>query len=225
MTKEETDKKFDAIIEFADIGDFLDVPVKHYSSGMFVRLGFAVAVHCEPDILLVDEVLAVGDLQFAHKCHKRMSKFRQSGGTVVIVSHNMQAIKNICKRVLWLNKGKIKEIGEVHKVSDLYEADIIMNENNEHNRMGTHLNYDKSIKIIKVEFWIITIGYVQIMKLVIILNYVYISLAEELLKIQYLLYLYIIQKEYRLVRIIQILMIIKFLQFLAMDILIFALRN
>ena len=152
MTKEETDKKFDAIVEFADIGDFLDVPVKHYSSGMFVRLGFAVAVHCEPDILLVDEVLAVGDLQFAHKCHKKISEYKQSGGTVVIVSHNMQAIRNICKKSMWLNGGKIKEIGEVHKVCDLYETDIIMNEKNKYDSMGTHLNYDRAIKILKVEF-------------------------------------------------------------------------
>ncbi|GAH76747.1 unnamed protein product, partial [marine sediment metagenome] len=105
MTKKEVDEKFDSIVEFADIGDFIDAPVKYYSSGMFVRLGFAVAVHCELDILLVDEVLAVGDLAFALKCHRKMSEFRLNGGTVVIVSHNMQAIRNMCKKVLWINNG------------------------------------------------------------------------------------------------------------------------
>ena len=88
MTKEEVDKKFDEIVEFADIGDFLDVPVKHYSSGMFVRLGFAVAVHCEPDILLVDEVLAVGDSSFRKKSSERMKHFIKNGNkSIVIVTH------------------------------------------------------------------------------------------------------------------------------------------
>lgn len=151
MTKEEVDEKFDDIVEFADIGDFLHTPVKFYSSGMFVRLGFAVAAHCEPDILLVDEVLAVGDLAFALKCHRKMSQFRQSGGTVVMVSHNMQAIRNVCKKVLWLNGGKIKEIGEVHHVCDLYETDVIMNKKGGYGIMGSQLHYDPAVKIAKAE--------------------------------------------------------------------------
>jgi len=152
MGKKEVDRKFDEIVLFADIGDFLDTPVKFYSSGMLVRLGFAVAVHCDPDILLVDEVLAVGDLKFAHKCHKKMSEFKQNGGTVIIVSHNLQAIRNICKKVLWLNSGKIKGIGEVHKFCDLYEENILANESKEYKGRGIHLNYDNAIKITKVEF-------------------------------------------------------------------------
>ena len=152
MSKKEIDKKFDEIVEFADIGDFLDTPVKYYSSGMFVRLGFAVAVHCDPDILLVDEVLAVGDLSFSLKCHRKMSEFRQKGKTVVLVSHNMQAIRNICEKVVWLDGGKNKEIGEVHHISDLYETNIIMDKKSGYGTTGKELHYDPSAKIVKGEF-------------------------------------------------------------------------
>ena len=152
MTKREVDKKFDDIVDFAEIGDFIDTPVKFYSSGMYVRLGFAVAVHCEIDILLVDEVLAVGDLAFQLKCHRKMSEIRQNGGTVVIVSHSLQAIRNICKKVLWLNKGKIEEIGEVHHVCDLYEKDTIMNKKSRDDVIVSKLSYDSATKISKVEF-------------------------------------------------------------------------
>jgi lipopolysaccharide transport system ATP-binding protein len=106
MTKEEVDEKFDTIVEFADIGDFIDVPVKHYSSGMYVRLGFAVAVHCDPDILLVDEVLAVGDAQFIEKCSNRINTLLDMGLTLVLVSHNQQLVNTLCSRVIVLNNGK-----------------------------------------------------------------------------------------------------------------------
>lgn len=152
MGKREIDKKFDAIVEFADIGDFLDTPVKHYSSGMFVRLGFAVAVHCEPDILLVDEVLAVGDLAFAIKCHRKMSEFRMKGGSVLIVSHSMQAIRNICKQVIWFNNGKIKESGEVHRICDLYEANSLITKKGDLSGAGTRFHNDETLNISKVEF-------------------------------------------------------------------------
>ncbi len=151
MKKEEVDKKFDDIIEFAEIGDFIDVPVKFYSSGMFVRLGFSVAAHCNPDILLIDEVLAVGDLAFMLKCHRRLSNFRQNGGTVLMVSHNIQAIRNMCKKAIWINKGKTKAIGEVNEVCDLYEEDIIKNKNN-NNIEKKKLIYDQKARISKVEF-------------------------------------------------------------------------
>ena len=110
MTKEEVDEKFDDIIEFADIGDFLDTPVKFYSSGMFVRLGFAVAVHCEPDILLVDEVLAVGDLGFQRKCYDRMHQIHGGDTTIILVSHNPYQIERLCDRVLLLNRGHAEEL-------------------------------------------------------------------------------------------------------------------
>ncbi len=111
MGKREIDKRFDAIVEFADIGDFLNTPVKHYSSGMFVRLGFAVAAHCEPDILLVDEVLAVGDVSFKRKCFKRLGELRDKGIPWIIVSHDMGTIMNQADRVIFLNGGKIKYMG------------------------------------------------------------------------------------------------------------------
>ncbi len=112
MTKKEVDKKFDEIVEFADIGDFLDTPVKHYSSGMFVRLGFAVAVHSSPDILLIDEVLAVGDEIFKRKCLKKISELQENGVTIIFISHGLTTVEGICSKVLWLEKGKIKIEGK-----------------------------------------------------------------------------------------------------------------
>lgn len=106
MTKEEVYEKFDEIIEFADIGNFLDTPVKFYSSGMFVRLGFAVAVHCEPDILLVDEVLAVGDEGFQNKCFNKIGELRKKGTTTILVSHNMHIISTFTEKAVFLNGGK-----------------------------------------------------------------------------------------------------------------------
>ena len=120
MTKEETDKKFDAVVEFADIGDFLDVPVKHYSSGMFVRLGFAVAVHCEPDILLVDEVLAVGDEGFQNKCFNKIGELRKNGTTTILVSHNMHTISTFTEKAIFLNNGKSKYFRNVAEAIKKY---------------------------------------------------------------------------------------------------------
>ncbi len=111
LSRREIDRKLDDIIAFAEIDDFLDTPVKFYSSGMYVRLGFAVAIHVEPDILLIDEVLAVGDYAFQMKCHERMGLVRQSGTTVVVVSHNLGVIRKMCERVLLLDKGSPKFLG------------------------------------------------------------------------------------------------------------------
>jgi lipopolysaccharide transport system ATP-binding protein len=152
MTKKEVDEKYDDIIKFADIGDFLDSPVKNYSSGMYVRLGFAVAAHCEPDVLLVDEVLAVGDLAFALKCHRKMSEFRQSGGTVILVTHSTQAIRNMCNKVMWIESGIINGVGDVHQICDLYEKKVMMRDINDHDDMQSKLSYDSKIDINKVEF-------------------------------------------------------------------------
>ena len=129
MTKEEVDEKFDEIVEFADIGDFLDVPVKHYSSGMFVRLGFAVAVHCEPDILLVDEVLAVGDIKFQSKSLRKMQEILNKGVSIVFISHNMDAVRRVCKKVVFLNHGKIIDSGESEKMILKYQKDMFIAEN------------------------------------------------------------------------------------------------
>ncbi len=108
MTKKEVDKRFDNIVDFADIGDFLDTPVKFYSSGMFVRLGFAVAVHCDPDILLVDEVLAVGDEGFQNKCFNKIGELKKSGTTTILVSHNMHIISTFTEKIILLNNGNAK---------------------------------------------------------------------------------------------------------------------
>ena len=125
MGKREIDKKFDAIVEFADIGDFLNTPVKFYSSGMFVRLGFAVAVHCEPDILVVDEVLAVGDTAFRRKSSERMKELIADGNTsIILVSHNMQTIEAIADKAILLNCGKILYFGNVNDV--VAEYDLLM---------------------------------------------------------------------------------------------------
>jgi len=108
MTRSEVNAKVDSIVEFAGIGDFLNVPVKYYSSGMFVRLGFSIAIHCEPDILLIDEILAVGDIAFQNKCLNKISNIVEEGGrSIVIVSHDMNAISLLCDRCLLLHKGEL----------------------------------------------------------------------------------------------------------------------
>jgi len=112
MGKRDIDKRIESIIDFADIGNFLDAPVKHYSSGMFVRLGFSVAAHCKPDILLVDEVLAVGDVDFQNKCYRKFKEFKDSGITIIFVSHSLDIVRRICTNVLLLNSGEIKAYGD-----------------------------------------------------------------------------------------------------------------
>lgn len=115
-------RRLDAIVEFADIGPFLDEPVKHYSSGMYVRLGFAVAVEVDPDILLVDEVLAVGDAVFQRKCLKRMDYFRKMGKTMLIISHDMHTIQSVSDQILFLDHGEIKGHGAPGAVIGQYES-------------------------------------------------------------------------------------------------------
>ncbi len=121
MTRKEIARKFDDIVAFAGIDKFLDTPVKYYSSGMYVRLAFSVAAHMEPDILLVDEVLAVGDAEFQKKCLGKMEEVtKKSGRTILFVSHNMAAIKSLCKKTILLEKGKIRMLGETEDVVNYY---------------------------------------------------------------------------------------------------------
>jgi lipopolysaccharide transport system ATP-binding protein len=121
MTKAEIRKKFDEIVDFAEVEKFLDTPVKRYSSGMYVRLAFAVAAHLEPEILVVDEVLAVGDAAFQRKCLGKMEDVAsQEGRTVLFVSHNMAAIQTLCQRAIWLNAGKVEQDGESEPVINAY---------------------------------------------------------------------------------------------------------
>lgn len=128
MSKNDINKNFDGIADFAEIGKFLDSPVKHYSSGMHVRLGFAIAIHCNVDILLIDEVLAVGDLKFVLKCHSKMADMRKKGVTTVIVSHNINHIRNICSNALWLDKGSLIDHGNTLAICDQYEKEQQYNE-------------------------------------------------------------------------------------------------
>jgi len=120
MKKQEISRQFDAIVEFSEIGKFLDTPVKRYSSGMYVRLAFAVAAHLEPEILLVDEVLAVGDIAFQKKCLGKIGSVAKNGRTVIFISHNMTAVNSLCERVMWVRNGKIVEDGPASDVVTSY---------------------------------------------------------------------------------------------------------
>ncbi len=124
MRKGEIDRKFDEIVAFAELEKFIDTPVKHYSSGMYVRLAFAVAAHLEPQVLIVDEVLAVGDYQFQEKCLRRMDEVGRSGRTILLVSHNVTAISNACDRCILLKEGRIAEDGPTAGVVAEYLSDI-----------------------------------------------------------------------------------------------------
>jgi lipopolysaccharide transport system ATP-binding protein len=123
MTRAEIKRKFKEIVTFADIENFLDTPVKRYSSGMYVRLAFAVAAHLEPEILVVDEVLAVGDAEFQKKCLGKMSEVARGGRTVLFVSHNMGSIASLCETALLLQRGHIAAVGPAHRVIESYSSD------------------------------------------------------------------------------------------------------
>lgn len=124
MKRVEIAEKFDAIVEFSGIGKFLDTPVKRYSSGMYVRLAFSVAAHMEPDILIVDEVLAVGDAEFQKKCLGKMQEVtKKDGRTILFVSHNMAAVETLCKKTIWLEGGRIRDVGETKNIIEKYLND------------------------------------------------------------------------------------------------------
>lgn len=123
MTRSEIRRKFDEIVDFAEIEKFLDTPVKRYSSGMYVRLAFAVAAHLEPQILLVDEVLAVGDAAFQKKCLGKMGEVAGQGRTVLFVSHNMAAVTQLCTRAVWLEGGQVRESGNAGSVIEMYMSE------------------------------------------------------------------------------------------------------
>ncbi len=130
MGRREIDRKFDEIVAFAEIEKFVDTPVKHYSSGMYVRLAFAVAAHLEPEILLVDEVLAVGDINFQKKCLGKMGDVARQGRTVVLVSHQMNQMRKLCHRVMWVDGGHIRMMGTANEVVSAYESAMARGERN-----------------------------------------------------------------------------------------------
>jgi lipopolysaccharide transport system ATP-binding protein len=124
LSKEEIDARFDDIASFADIGDFIEQPVKTYSSGMFVRLAFAIQANVDPEILIVDEALAVGDAYFVHRCMLRFNELQKSGTTILFVSHDANSVRNLCSRAIWLVDGCIREDGNSSKVVDAYLAHL-----------------------------------------------------------------------------------------------------
>jgi lipopolysaccharide transport system ATP-binding protein len=130
MSTREIDAKFEEIVEFSGIGEFIDAPVQSYSSGMVVRLGFSVAAHLEPDVLLVDEVLAVGDLAFRTKCQRRIQHLRGSGVAIILVSHNLHTISHVCSRAVVLGNGRVQYEGSPEKAIDVYRGSLI-----EHHKM------------------------------------------------------------------------------------------
>ena len=131
MTKAEITRRFGEIVAFAGVERFLDTPTKHYSSGMYMRLAFAVAAHLEPDVLLVDEVLAVGDLEFQKKCLGKMESVSQTGRTVLFVSHQMNQIRRLCSQVVWMDAGGIRKVGPTAQVVGAYEAAMTSGHANE----------------------------------------------------------------------------------------------
>jgi ABC-type polysaccharide/polyol phosphate transport system ATPase subunit len=134
LSRREIDRRFDSIVEFAGLGGFIDEPVKTYSSGMYVRLGFAVAVHTDPDVLLVDEVLSVGDEAFSHRCLRRIEELLADGRTILFVSHDLDLIAGLCDRALWLDGGRQRLLGEPRRVIDAYRQAVAEAEGAEHRR-------------------------------------------------------------------------------------------
>ena len=124
LSRREVDERFDDIVQFAELADVIDDPVRTYSSGMFMRLGFSVAVHTQPDILLIDEVLAVGDAGFVAKCRERIAEMRRAGKTLLLVTHDLDAVERWSDEVLWLHAGKVRDRGEPRRVIDHYREFI-----------------------------------------------------------------------------------------------------
>jgi ABC-type polysaccharide/polyol phosphate transport system ATPase subunit len=132
LARREIDRRYRDIVEFSGLADFMEEPVKNYSSGMYVRLGFAVAIHTDPDVLLVDEVLAVGDEAFAHRCIRRIEEFLAAGRTLLLVSHSLDLVAELCDRVLWLDRGEQRLLGDPRRVIDAYRQAVAEQEGAEH---------------------------------------------------------------------------------------------
>ena len=124
LTKKEIARRFDEIVDFAELREFIDAPVKTYSSGMYMRLGFAVAIHVDPDVLLVDEVLAVGDEGFTHKCLDKFAEFKRRGRTILLVTHALGLVERFCDEALWLDNGRMKGMGDPRRVVGAYITDV-----------------------------------------------------------------------------------------------------
>ena len=141
LGRKEIEERYQQIVDFSGLegarGNFLEEPVKNYSSGMYVRLGFSVAIHTEPDVLLVDEVLSVGDEAFGRKCLRRIEEYLERGGTLMVVSHSLDLVEALCDRVLWLDRGVPRMIGEPRRVIDAYRQHVAEEEGREHQEEAT----------------------------------------------------------------------------------------
>ena len=146
MKKKEIDERLEDIIEFSGIREFIDTPVKRYSSGMFSRLGFSVAAHINPDVLLVDEVLSVGDIAFQAKCAQKMRELLKSNVTIVIVSHNLPLIQNLCQRVILINKGEVTKEGSPNEVIPFYENIVFQQTEEELKRKLINADFKVKVK-------------------------------------------------------------------------------
>jgi len=124
LSRREIERRFDEIVEFAELREFIEAPVKTYSSGMYMRLGFAVAIHVDPDVLLVDEVLAVGDEGFTHKCLDKFAEFRRMGKTILLVTHSLGLVERFCDEAIWLDEGQMRSQGDPKRVVDAYLAAV-----------------------------------------------------------------------------------------------------
>jgi len=122
MTSKQIEERYEEIVEFSELGRFIDTPVKNYSSGMTVRLGFSIAINVDPEILIIDEVLAVGDENFQQKCREKIEDFRQRGKTIILVSHGLTDVANICDQVAWLDNGQLRDIGPAVEIVSKYNA-------------------------------------------------------------------------------------------------------
>jgi ABC-type polysaccharide/polyol phosphate transport system ATPase subunit len=123
LSQKDIDQRLDSIIEFSELRDFIDQPIKHYSSGMYMRLGFSVAVNVDPQILLIDEILAVGDISFQKKCLSKMSEFKNKGVTIFLVSHNLDSVRTFCSQAIYINHANLIAQGNVDHVSEIFTKD------------------------------------------------------------------------------------------------------
>jgi ABC-type multidrug transport system ATPase subunit len=124
MSRKEVARKFDDIVDFSEIGQFIDQPVKSYSSGMYVRLGFSVAIHVQPDVLVVDEILSVGDASFQEKSRAKFDELHSQGRTVILVSHSLETVVDMCDQAAWIEKGKLRGVGSAEEIAGAYTSGV-----------------------------------------------------------------------------------------------------
>ena len=157
IDRSEMEGKVQKVIDFADIGDFIDQPVKIYSSGMFARLAFAVAINVNPDILIIDEVLAVGDSRFQTKCIDKLKELKASGTTILFVSHAAEQVKRFCNRAIWIKDGVVEADGESSRVADMYENFMLYGKHEPLNSLDMSESEDKKSRLFPVMMTAITV--------------------------------------------------------------------